>query len=378
KLPVYGFFSPSDLENLLYLRQNQTPFADEPPDLRIADRPYQLEAIRRVCEAFERGRRKTLLVMATGTGKTRTAMSLVNVFLRTNQARRILFVADRDALVQQALDDGFRAFIAEPSTRIYTGDIDTDNRLFVVTLQTLNNCFREFTPGFFDLIIFDEVHRSIFNRWKEPLQYFDGRMIGLTATPADFIDRNTFIEFECYDGLPTFLYSYEQAVADDYLVDYVPYVTRTKYQRTGIRGEDLGEEERNLLIEQGIDPDELDYSGTDLEVKVTNRDTLRQQWQEIVDVCYKDRSGLPGKTIVFALTHEHAMRLHEVFEEMYPHYHDLARVITYQIKYARGKIKAFKTESKPRIAISVDMLETGIDVPEAVNLVFMRPIRSRI
>jgi type I restriction enzyme, R subunit len=375
---VYGFFSPSDLENLLYLRQNQKPFESEPPDLRIADRPYQLEAIRRVCEAFERGRRKTLLVMATGAGKTRAAMSLVDVFLRTNQARRILFVADRDALVQQALDDGFKAFIEEPSTRIYTGDIDTTKRLFVVTLQTLNNCFREFTPGFFDLIIFDEVHRSIFYRWKEPLQYFDGRMIGLTATPADFIDRNTFLAFECYDGLPTFLYSYEQAIADDYLVDYVPYVARTKYQRTGIRGEDLSEEERNLLIEQGIDPDELDYSGTDLEVKVTNRDTLRQQWQEIMDVCHKDPAGLPGKTIVFALTQEHALRLHEVFEEMYPHYPDLARVITYQTKYARREIKKFKTESKPRIALSVDMLETGIDVPEAVNLVFMRPVRSRI
>jgi type I restriction enzyme R subunit len=378
KRQVYGFFSPDDLENLLYLRQNAKPFETTPPDLSIADRPYQLEAIRRVGEAFERGQRKTLLVMATGTGKTRTAMSLVDVFLRTNQARRILFVADRDALVQQALDDGFNAFIEEPSTRIYTGDIDTDNRLFVVTLQTLNNCFREFTPGFFDLIIFDEVHRSIFRRWREPLDYFDARMIGLTATPAAFIDRNTFLAFECYDDAPTFLYSYAQAVADGYLVDYVVHAARTKFQRRGIRGADLSEQERNTLIEGGIDPDELDYSGSDLEVKVTNRDTLRAQWQEIMDVCHKDPSGLPGKTIVFALTQDHALRLQDVFEEMYPHYVGLSRVITYQTKYARREIKKFKTETKPRIAISVDMLETGIDVPEAVNLVFMRPVQSRI
>jgi hypothetical protein len=159
------------------------------------------------------------------------------------------------------------------------------------------------------------------------------------------------------------------------LVDYVPYAARTRFQRHGIRGADLCEEDRNTLIEQGIDPDEIDFSGTDLEVKVTNRDTLRRQWQEIMDVCYKDPSGLPGKTIVFALTQAHALRLAGVFEEMYPSYPGLARVITYQTKYARREIKKFKTESKPRIAISVDMLETGIDVPEAVDLVFMRPVR---
>jgi type I restriction enzyme R subunit len=378
KRQVHGFFSPDDLENLLHLRQHQVPFEAEPPNLSIADRPYQLEAIRRVGEAFERGRRKALLVMATGTGKTRTAMSLVDVFLRTNQARRILFVADRDALVQQALDDGFKAFIEEPSTRIYSDEIDTTKRLFVVTLQTLSNCFRAFTPGFFDLVIFDEVHRSIFNRWREPLEYFDGRMIGLTATPAAFIDRNTFIAFECHDGTPTFLYSYDQAIKDGYLVDYVPYVAQTKFQRRGIRGADLSEEDRYALIEQGLDPDEMNYAGSDLEVKVTNRDTLRAQWQEIMDVCHKDPSGLPGKTIVFALTQEHALRLQDVFEEMYPDYVGLSRVITYQTKYVKGQIEKFKRESLPRIAISVDMLETGIDVPEAVNLVFMRPVQSRI
>jgi type I site-specific restriction endonuclease len=147
------------------------------------------------------------------------------------------------------------------------------------------------------------VHRSIFNKWNEVLHYFDARMMGLTATPADFIDRNTFLEFDCHDGTPTFLYEYEDAIRDGYLVDYSLYAARTRFQRRGIRGVDLSEEERNVLIEQGIDPDEIDYSGTDLEQRVSNRDTLRKQWEEIMEVCYKDASGqLPGKTIVFAMT----------------------------------------------------------------------------
>jgi len=377
---VAGFFSPTDLENLLYLRQNQTPLTEAPINTAITDRVYQHEAIRRVAEAFESGRRKTLVVMTTGTGKTRTAMSLVDIFLRTNQARRILFVADRDALVKQARLEGFQDFVPdEPCTRIFTHKIDKTNRLYVVTLQTLSRCFEQFTPGFFDLIIFDEVHRSIFNKWNEVLHYFDGRMIGLTATPADFLERNTFLEFDCHDETPTFLYEYEDAVDEGYLVDYSLYAARTRFQRQGIRGVDLGEEERNALIEQGLDPDSIDFTGTQLEKEVSNRDTLCKQWEEIWEVCYKDESGqLPDKTIVFAMTQEHALRLADVFEEMFPQYPGLVQVITYKSEYKGTLIEKFKKESLPRIAISVDMLETGVNVPEAVNLVFMRPVHSRI
>ena len=377
---VAGFFSPEDLDNLLYLRQQQTPLGQAAINTGITDRAYQMEAIRRVGEAFEAGQRKALAVMATGTGKTRVAMSLVDIFLRANQARRILFVADRDALVEQAKSEGFQAYIPdEPCARIYTHDIDTTNRLYVVTLQTLSKCFEEFTPGFFDLIIFDEVHRSIFNKWNEVLHYFDARMIGLTATPAAFIDRNTFLEFDCHDGTPTFLYEYEDAIRDGYLVGYSLYAARTRFQRRGIRGVDLSEEERNALIEHGLDPDDIDYSGTDLEKRVSNRDTLRKQWEEIVEVCYKDQSGqLPGKTIIFAMTQEHALRLADVFEEMYPQYPGLVQVITYKSEYKGSLIKNLKQKDMPRIAISVDMLETGVNLPEAVNLVFMRPVQSRI
>jgi type I restriction enzyme R subunit len=377
---VAGFFSPTDLENLLYLRRNGAPLTQVPINTAITDRVYQHEAIRRVAEAFESGRRKALVVMATGTGKTRTAMSLVDIFLRANQARRILFVADRDALVEQARLEGFQDHIPdEPCTRIYTHRIDQTNRLYVVTLQTLSKCFEQFTPAFFDLIIFDEVHRSIFNKWNEVLQYFDGRMIGLTATPADFIERNTFLEFDCHDETPTFLYEYEDAIDEGYLVDYSLYAARTRFQRAGIRGVDLSEEERNALIEQGIDPDSIDFTGTQLEKDVSNRDTLRKQWEEIWKVCYKDESGqLPGKTILFAMTQEHALRLADVFEEIFLQYPGLVQVITYKSEYKGTLIEKFKKESLPRIAISVDMLETGVNVPEVVNLVFMRPVHSRI
>jgi len=370
------------LENLLYLRENAVPLADIPINNAITDRTYQHEALRRVSEAFAQGKRKALLVMATGTGKTRTAMSLVDVFLRANQARRILFVADRDALVTQALNDGFTEHIPnEPCTRIYTWNAQAvqTQRLFAATLQTLSNCYTAFSPGFFDLIIFDEVHRSIFNKWNEVLHYFDARMIGLTATPADFIERNTFLEFECYEGRPTHLYTYEEAIHDNYLVDFSVYAAKTKFQRKGIRGVDLSEEERNALIEQGLDPDALDFSGTDLEKEVSNRDTLRQQWQELLEVCYRDAGGqLPGKTIIFAMTQAHALRLEETFHTLYPQYPGLVQVITHTSEYKGTLIAAFKKQDFPRIAISVDMLETGVDVPEVVNLVFMKPVQSYI
>jgi type I restriction enzyme R subunit len=400
KREVFGFFTREDLENLLFIRQNAKPLSSVDIDTKIVDRAYQHEAIRRVGEAFSvpkvsgelsdpsgkpsgrsgGGKRKALIVMATGTGKTRTTMGLIDVFMRSNQARRILFVADRDALVDQAKEDGFEKFIpAEPCTRLRTYDLDTTKRLYAVTLQTLSNIFEQFSPAFFDLIVFDEVHRSIYNKFNEVLEYFDARQVGLTATPANYINRDTFLAFDCTDGKPTYLYTYEQAIEDKYLVDYELYAARTKFQRQGIHGVDLTEEERNALIEKGLDPDDIDYEGTELEKEVSNRDTLRKQWEEIWDVCRKDSSGqLPGKTIVFAMTQDHALRLQDAFYEMYPQFPDLAKVITHKSEYRGTLVEAFKKKDFPRIAISVDMLDTGIDVPEVVNLVFMKPVQSPI
>lgn len=383
---VAGMFSPDDLRRLRFLRENGKPIESQAISNAIVDRPYQHEAIRRVAETFAGGKRRALLVMATGTGKTRTIMALIDVFLRAHQAQHALFIADRDALVEQAMTDGFKAHLPnEPRDRVFSHSIDKTKRLFVATLQTMGRCFEKFSPGFFDLIVFDEAHRSIFNRFTEVIEYFDARMVGLTATPAHFIDRDTFRVFDCADTSPTFLYTFEQAVKDRHLVNFSLYQAQTGFQRKGIKGADLTEEDRNALVEQGLDPDQLDYSGTDLEVLVSNRDTLRKQWEEIMNVCLKDQSGqLPGKTIVFAITKDHAERIRAVFEEMYPQhvglvqavYHGMERV--HDGSYGDGLITKFKKNDLPRIAISVDMLDTGLDVPEAVNLVFMKPVQSRI
>jgi len=382
KREVFGFFTREDLENLHYIRQNAKPLSSIEINNEIVDRSYQHEAIRRVGEAFANGKRNALIVMATGTGKTRTTMGLIDVFMRSNQARRILFVADRDALVEQAKDDGFEKFIPnEPCTRLHSWDDPhaRTQRLYAVTLQTLSNIFEQFSPAFFDLIVFDEVHRSIYNKFNEVLEYFDARQVGLTATPANYINRDTFLAFDCTDGKPTYLYTYEQAIEDKYLVDYELYAARTKFQRQGIHGVDLTEEERNALIEKGLDPDDINYEGTELEREVSNRDTLRKQWEEIWEVCKKDSSGqLPGKTIVFAITQQHALRLQAAFDEMYPQFPNLTKVITHKSEYRGTLVDAFKKKDEPRIAISVDMLDTGIDVPEAVNLVFMKPVQSPI
>ncbi len=383
---VAGFFTREDLKRLRFIRENRQPLAETAINRAIVDRPYQHEAIRRVAEAFMQGKRRALLVMATGTGKTRTAMGLVDLFLRTSWAQKILFVADRDALVEQALNDGFKAHLPnEPRVRIQTASIDKDKRLYVSTLQTMGRCFERFSPGFFDLVIFDEAHRSIFNRFTEVIEYFDARMIGLTATPAAFIDRDTFRTLDCQNQTPTFLYTYQQAVAEKRLADFRLYQAQTGFQRNGIQGVNLSEEDRNSLIEQGIDPDAIDYSGTDIEVLVSNRDTLRKQWEEIMAHCINDRGGhLPGKTIIFAMTKDHAERIRDAFEEMYPQHVGILQVIHCGMERVHdgpggdGLISQFKKQDKPSIAVSVDMLDTGVDVPEVVNLVFMKPVQSQI
>lgn len=381
---VAGFFSLENLERLLFLKENHKPLNSVEINRTIADRSYQTEAIRRISEAIEvKKKRKALLVMATGTGKTRTIMALIDVFLRTHNAQRVLFLADRDALVDQALTDGFKTFLPnEARARVRTYDLDDAKRkrICVSTLQTLEICYEKFTPGDFDLIITDECHRSIYNKFTDVLAYFDGVQIGLTATPAEFIDRDTFKFFDCHDKIPTFLYTFDKAVEEKYLVDKNVYAAQTKFQRQGIKGANMSEEEREELSKRGIDPDNIDFEGTDLERKVTNKDTLRAQWEEFMDVCYKDATGqYPGKSIVFAITHQHAMRLAETFDEMYPEYEGkLIQVIDSKMERSKDLLAIFKKQDMPRIAISVDMLDTGVDIPEVTNLAFMKPVNSQI
>jgi type I restriction enzyme R subunit len=381
---VAGFFSRENLERLLFLKQNRKPLNSVQINSAIVERSYQVEAIRRISESVEvKKRRKALLVMATGTGKTRTAVALIDLFLRTHNAQRILFLADRDTLVDQALTDGFKRFIPdEANARIRTYDLEEAKRarICVSTLQTLEICYDKFSPADFDIIISDECHRSIYNKYTDVLAYFDGIQIGLTATPSEFIDRDTFKFFECHERIPTFLYTYEKAVEEEYLVDKNVWAAQTKFQRRGIKGANLTEDEKESLRKRGIDPDGIDYEGTDLERKVTNKDTLRAQWEEFIDVCYKDSSGqLPGKSIIFAITHRHAIRLAETFNEMYPEYGGkLVQVIDSKMERARALLDKFKKQDLPRIAISVDMLDTGVDIPEITNLAFMKPVNSQI
>ena len=379
---VAGFFSRENLERLLFLKQNRKPLNTIQIKESIVNRAYQIEAIRRISEAIEKKKkRKALLVMATGSGKTRTTMALIDVFLRAHAAQRILFLADRDALVDQALTDGFKVHLPDESrTRIRTYSIDKTARVYVSTLQTLEMCYDKFTPADFDLVISDECHRSIYNKFTDVLAYFDAIQIGLTATPAEFIDRDTMKFFDCEGRVPTYLYTFDEAVKENYLADFNVYAAQTKFQRKGIKGVDLSEEDKESLRSRGIDPEDIDYEGTDLERKVTNKDTLCRQWDEFMQFCLKDATGqLPGKTIVFAVTHNHAMRLADAFNEMYPEYGGkLVQVITSKMERAPGLLNNFKKDDLPCIAISVDMLDTGVDFPEIVNLAFMKPVNSQI
>lgn len=379
---VAGFFTREDLERFLFLKQNRIPLNQVQIKESIVNRSYQIEAIRRISETLEvRKKRKALLVMATGTGKTRTVMALIDVFLQAHAAQKVLFLADRDALVEQARTDGFKVHLPhEAQGRIRSYMQDRTKRLYVSTLQTLELCFKDYSPAEFDLIITDECHRSIYNKFTDVLAYFDGVQIGLTATPASFIDRDTFRFFECDGNVPTFLYPYDEAVNDGHLVDFNVWAAQTKFQRKGIKGAELSEEDKESLRKRGIDPDAINFEGTDLEKKVTNRDTLRRQWQEFMEVCSRDATGqLPGKSIIFAMTHKHALRLEETFNEMFPEYGGkLVSVITSKMERADELFRKFKKQDLPRIAISVDMLDTGVDIPEVVNLAFMKPVNSAI
>jgi type I restriction enzyme R subunit len=385
---VYGFPSKQDLERLLFLRENKKPLSQELINRDIVDRPYQIEAIRSVLEGIEKKERQFLLIMATGTGKTRTTAALMDVLMRTNTAQRILFLVDRIALRNQALDAFKEHLPNAPLWPKYGEDkISTDRRIYTATYPTMLNIIEDvnypLSPHFFDLIIADESHRSIYNLYKNIFDYFDTIQLGLTATPTDAIEHNTFSIFGCEDGMPTYAYSYEQAVNNKppYLCDFRALGIQSKFQREGIRKDNISIDEQKKLLADGKEPEEINYEGTDLEKKVTNKGTNALIVQEFMEECIKDESGtLPGKTIFFAMTQKHAYRLQEIFDNLYPEQKgNLAKVITSDVERVHGKgglLDQFTNSDFPRIAISVDMLDTGIDVREIVNLVFVKPVFS--
>ncbi|MVT09519.1 type I restriction endonuclease subunit R [Chitinophaga tropicalis] len=385
---VLGFPSREDLERYAYIRKARKNLASELINTKIAGRDYQIAAIRSVMEAVEKRKKKFLLVMATGTGKTRTCIALVDALMRAGWAERTLFLVDRIALQDQALD-AFKEHLPNEPRWPHQGEtkIATDRRIYVSTYPTMLNIIRNehnpLSPHFFDLIIVDESHRSIYNTYQEVLTYFNTITLGLTATPTDVIDHNTFQLFECEDGLPTYAYSYDEAVnhIPPYLSNFQVMKIKTKFQEEGINKRTISLADQKHLMLEGRDVEEINYEGTELEKTVINRGTNALIVREFMEECIKDANGvLPGKTIFFCMTKAHARRLEQIFDALYPEYKgELAKVLVSDDPRVYGKgglLDQFTNQDMPRIAISVDMLDTGVDVREITNLVFAKPVYS--
>ncbi|MCP3143431.1 DEAD/DEAH box helicase family protein [Pyxidicoccus xibeiensis] len=381
---VYGFYSKDSLEYLTHQRTNKKPLAMVEPNLDIANRMYQLEAVKQVCERFTLNFRKALLVQATGTGKTRVAISLCDVLMRAGWVKRILFLCDRRELRRQA-DRVFKEFMpGEPRVVVdSTTSGDRDKRIYLATYPAMMKCFEEFDVGFFDLIIADESHRSIYKKFRALFQYFDALEVGLTATPVRFIERNTYELFGCEDKDPTSHFSYDDAVNSKppFLVPFRVRVLSSQFRVEGARYWKMTEEQREQLEAQDPAAEQVDFAAEDIDKLFFNKDTTRFIWRSLMEEGIREATGSHvGKTIVFARNHVHALHLAEVFSELYPQYGStFCRVIDNQEPRADQLIDDFKKpDSELTIAISVDMLDTGIDVPEVVNLVLARPVKSYV
>lgn len=385
---VYGFPTRDDLERYSYIRKKRKALSGEFINTKIAGRDYQVGAIRAVLEAMESRKSRMLLVMATGTGKTRVCISLVDTLMRAGWAERVLFLVDRIALRDQALD-AFKEYLPHEPRWPKQGEkeIESDRRIYVSTYPTMLNIIRNeeksLSPHFFDLIVIDESHRSIYNTYQEVLDYFKTITLGLTATPTDVIDHNTFQLFDTEDGVPTFAYSYEEAVnhIPPYLCNFQVMKIKTKFQEEGINKRTIALEDQKNLILEGKEIEEINYEGTQIEKKVINKGTNALIVREFMEESIKDANGvLPGKTIFFCTTKAHARRMQEIFDSLYPEYKgELSKVLVSEDPRVYGKgglLYQFVNNDMPRIALSVDMLDTGIDVRELVNLVFAKPVYS--
>ena len=389
---VSGFFSKDDLQRLMNRRTERRPLDEVEIDDKITDRYYQKAAIRAICGHMERGERKHLLVMATGTGKTRTASSLTDVLSRGGWVTNILFLADRTALVKQARDD-FKKYLPDMSLcNLCSNKDDRSARIVFSTYPTMLNAIdsvktREglplFTPAHFDLIIIDESHRSIFKKYKDIFEYFDAVLVGLTATPKTDVDRNTYDFFEIEHNVPTYSYDYETAVHNDHvLVPYYNYEVKTKFLEEGITYDQLSEEDKQRYEEDFAEDDTLpDFiPSAALNKFVFNEKTVDLVLEDLMERGIRVAGGdRLGKTILFAQNRTHAEFILQRFNKLYPHYKGtFAQRVLCVDSYAQAVIDDFKRpEKEPHIAVSVDMMDTGIDVPECVNLVFFKKVRSK-
>ena len=388
---VSGFFTPEELQMLMDRRNSRQKLSDIKPRSDIAGRPYQLEAVKAVAEALDHKRRKVLVVQATGTGKTRVAISIVNVLVRAGWVKRALFLADRTELVDQG-QDNFKKFMASELSMINLTNNKEDvlsSRLIFSTYPTMMNAIDEaknpmgsriFTPGTFDLIIIDESHRSIYHRYQAIFAYFDAILLGLTATPKDEVDKDTYAQFELEKGNPTFEYNYDEAIKAEYLVPFEQFERTTKILKDGLHYKDLSQEDKEEYEKKfGMAGDNApDIPNQIFNKYVFNRQTVQGVLADHMDNGQKiDDGDKLGKTIIFAKNRKHAKFIVDIFHEMYPELGDnFIQQVDGSIDYYKQIIDDFRTEKYPQIAVSVDMLDTGIDVPEILNLVFFKMVRS--
>ena len=385
---IAGIYSKKDLEALNFKKRNRKSLLSPNIKDEITNRPYQKEAITRVLEDFEKGHRKALLVMATGSGKTRTAISIVDILSRMDWVKNALFLADRTALVKQAKQSFNEHLPSLSLCNLLDNKDDVNSRMIFSTYPTMMNAIDEvknedgqkmFTNGHFDLIIIDESHRSIYRKYQDIFDYFDANLLGLTATPVDEIDRNTYRTFELEDNNPTFAYELEQAIEEGYLVNYqLPIVSETQFMNDGIKYNELSEEEKEEF--EMTFEDTEDIPSEELNRSLFNIDTVDIIIQELMEKGLKVEGGDKlGKTIIFSANQKHADFIIQRFDALYPEYKgSFAQAIYHNINYVSNVIDNFKDkDSYPQIAVSVDMLDTGIDVPEILNLVFFKKIRSK-
>ena len=388
---VSMIYSKRDLEKWFNLQSMKTSLKHITVDENIAGRYYQESAVKAVCDSFgNKNRRKALLVMATGSGKTRTVISLCDVLLQHGWVKNILFLADRNSLVTQAK----RSFVnLLPDLSVTNLCEEKDNyqaHCVFSTYQTMMNCIdsvkdeegKLFTCGHFDLVICDEAHRSIYNKYKDIFTYFDAPLVGLTATPKDEIDKNTYNIFELENGVPTYGYELAQAVKDGYLVDFLSVESSLKFIEEGIVYDELSEEDKEAYEatfedENGELPEKISSSA--LNSWLFNEDTIKKVLHILMTKGIRINYGETlGKTIIFAKNHDHAEKILEIFGKEYPNLPGYAKVIDNYMTYAQSAIDEFSEPNKlPQIAISVDMLDTGIDVPEVLNLVFFKKVMSK-
>ncbi|MET2853360.1 DEAD/DEAH box helicase family protein [Vibrio owensii] len=408
---VQGFYTKAELELMVKRRTDRKPFFENGmPNSNlvinndITNRHYQKSAITKLLQDFElEHERKGLFVMATGTGKTRTVISLVDLLVKNDWVKNILFLADRNALLTQAKKNFVKLLPRVSCSILDSGQSKNsiDSRLYFSTYPTMKNLLdrgadeRPFGVGHFDLIVVDEAHRSVYSKYRQIFEYFDGFLVGLTATPKDEVEKDTYGIFDLQKGMPTYAYEDDKAYDQGYLVPPTKISVATKFLREGVKYKDLSPEEQEEWENKAELEDRDEVLPSEVNKFLFNEDTAEKMFAQLMSK--DDRGGIHveggdviGKTIIFAANNDHAVFLEKMFNKNYPKWAGkLARVITFKETYAQSLIDEFSGDENKidefdpknptcRIAISVDMLDTGIDVPEVVNLVFFKVVRSKV